>query len=108
MSTATYPLLLKVTKPMYQSLMHHEERGYQIEFSLNNPEIKPVSVVFNKIKQNITQNHRQGNRYTVRILSQSGVIDNFQPEFVDLPNGIIFRINDTLYLKKIDFQPVNP
>lgn len=96
-----------IFNPTYKSYSIKGERGYTVSFELAASEPKPIAVVFNKIQKEIVENEIHENNFHVNIMAQSAIIEGFKPKASELPNGILFRINDTLYLKTVDFKKIH-
>ncbi len=93
-----------VQNPTYKTYNYGSEKGYIAEFEVSESSAKPVAVVINRIKQNITPDSKTGNQYKVNVVAQSTKTFGFKPIITDLDNGIFFKTDSTEQFKKVNFQ----
>lgn len=93
-----------VKKPTYKTYNYGSEKGYIAEFEVSKSSAKPVAVVINRVKQNITPDSKTGNKYKVNVIAQSQKMFGFKPQITELDNGIFFKTDSTEQFKKVNFQ----
>lgn len=94
----------EIIDPVYNMYDFSGVRGYNVKFRISDSETKPYAVVINGIKKNISAEDFNGSEYVVNVISQSMKLDQFKPEMVDQPNGIIFKNGEKYTLKPINFR----
>lgn len=93
----------EIVNPQY-SIYHFEgEKGYNVSFTLKS-DAEPVAIVFNKIKQKINPENKQGLNYKIRVIAETRKIENYKIEGTALENGIIFKVNNKEVLKAVKFS----
>lgn len=96
--------LLGIKNQTYQSYNKNEERGYIVNFELDNTENTPKSVVINGIIQPILESDKKGNSYQINIIAQTNLIFGYKVKLEDKENGIYFEKNDQLIFKPVNFK----
>lgn len=105
MSThCTSNALPKVQNPTYESYDLSGERGYHVNFEVDNDSIPATSVVINRIRQNISKDNKTGMKYHVNVIAQSRKIYGFKAKVTELENGIFFKTDSAEVFKPVKFQ----
>lgn len=99
--------LPQILNPTIESYNYGTEKGYKVSFKLDKSDFKPVGVVVYKIKQNIAKSGiKENGRYEVNVIHQTQKLHNFTPKAFEQPNGVLFLIDGTYFLKKVDFKKI--
>ena len=93
-----------IINPTYSSYMIHDERGYDVSFQISDDKVEPVGIIINHIQQKISPEQKNGLHYKVNVIAQSRKISGFRAEGSKRPDGIIFKVGDTYYVKTVDFK----
>lgn len=96
--------LPNIINPTYSSYMIHDERGYDVSFQISDDSVEPVGIILNHIQQKIYPEQKNGLHYKVNVIAQSRKISGFRAEGSKRPDGIIFKVGDTYYVKTVDFK----
>lgn len=96
--------LLDIKNQTYKSYNRDTEKGYIINFELNNTAIIPKSIVINGIVQNISKANKNGKNYQVNVIAQTAIIHNYQVKLDKKENGIYFEKDSKLFFKPVKFK----
>ncbi|MGQ1943455.1 hypothetical protein [Ornithobacterium rhinotracheale] len=96
-----------VINPEYRIYDMHGERGYEVSFTLKQKSPRPVAIVLNKIKQNLSDNDYQGKSYHFNVITHTKIKDYKIEVYNSTPNGLIYKDKDTYYLQPIFFNLKN-
>ncbi|WP_051590753.1 hypothetical protein [Flavobacterium daejeonense] len=96
--------LLDIKNQTYQSYNRNSEKGYVVNFELNNTVIIPKSIVINGIVQNISIENKMGNTYQVNVIAQTALIHNYQVKLEEKENGIYFEKDSQLFFQPVKFK----
>ncbi len=97
----------KILNPTYKIYDISGERGYNVHFSLENPEngVKAVAVAVNGIKQKIADSNN--GRYQVNVISESRKIAGYRPQTTTESNGIWLTKGEREIFLPVDFKLEN-
>ncbi|MRI62597.1 hypothetical protein EDM00_01090 [Ornithobacterium rhinotracheale] len=94
-----------VINPEYHIYDTHGERGYEVSFELSKKSPRPVAIVLNKIKQDITKDDvKKGKKYKINVINSTQIKDYKIKVYNSIPNGLIYKQNDTYYLQPVFFN----
>ncbi|MCP2028510.1 hypothetical protein L1276_003680 [Flavobacterium sp. HSC-32F16] len=96
--------LLEVKNQTYKSYNSNSERGYIVNFKLNDTTAVPKSVVINGIIQDISKVNKIGDTYQVNMIAQTTLIHNYKVKFDQKENGIYFEKNSTVFFQPVKFK----
>lgn len=96
--------LLDIKNQTYKSYNKNSERGYVVNFELNNTAIIPTSVVINGIVQDISLANKIGDTYQVNVIAQTAIIHNYQVKLDKKENGIYFEENSNIFFQPVKFK----
>lgn len=96
-----------VINPEYRIYDTHGERGYEVSFMLKQNSPRPVAIVLNKIKQNLSASDYQGKNYHFNVINHTKIKDYKVEVYNSTPNGLIYKHKGTFYLHPIFFNLKN-
>lgn len=94
-----------VVSPEYAMYSIPGERGYTVSFGLEGKK-RPVAVVLNKIRQDLTPEDQNGNQYYLSIIAETRLLQNHTVTGSQQENGIIFLVNGKEVLKPVNFKRI--
>lgn len=96
--------LLGIKKQTYTSYNRNNEKGYVVNFELNNPNITPKSVVINGIVQKISSANKMGTTYQINVIAQTTLIHGYQVKLEEKENGIYYEKDSKLFFQAVKFK----
>lgn len=96
--------LLDIKNQTYQSYNRDSEKGYIVNFELNNTAIVPKSIVINGIVQNVSTADKTSKNYQVNVIAQTTIIRNYQVKLEEKENGIYFEKDSILFFQPVKFK----
>jgi hypothetical protein len=96
--------LLGIKNQTYTSYNRNNEKGYVVNFELNNPNITPKSVVINGIVQKISSANKIGTTYQVNIIAQTTLIHGYKVQLEEKENGIYYEKDSKLFFQEVKFK----
>ncbi|HJS01466.1 MAG TPA: hypothetical protein VJ780_11075 [Flavobacterium sp.] len=96
--------LLAIKNQTYKSYNRDTEKGYIVNFELNNTKLIPKSIVINGIVQNISKANKTNQNYQVNVIAQTAIIHNYQVKLDKKENGIYFEKDSKLFFQAVKFK----
>jgi hypothetical protein len=96
--------LLGIKNQTYTSYNRNNEKGYVVNFELNNPNITLKSVVINGIVQKISSANKIGTTYQINVIAQTTVIQGYQVKLEEKENGIYYEKDSKLFFQAVKFK----
>jgi hypothetical protein len=96
--------LLGIKNQTYTSYSRNNEKGFVVNFELNNPNITPKSVVINGIVQKISSANKMGTTYQVNVIAQTTLIHGYQVKLEEKENGIYYEKDSKLFFQAVKFK----
>lgn len=96
--------LLDIKNQTYKSYNRNNEKGYIVNFQVNNTTIVPKSIVLNGIIQDISTTNKIENTYQVNVIAQTAIIHNYKVKLDEKENGIYFEKDSTLFFQPVKFK----
>ena len=96
--------LLGIKNKTYKSYNRNNEKGYVVNFKLNNPNITAKSVVINGIVQKISSANKMGTTYQVNVIAQTTLIHGYQVKLEEKENGIYYEKDSKLFFQAVKFK----
>ncbi|WP_133298094.1 hypothetical protein [Candidatus Ornithobacterium hominis] len=96
--------LPEIKNAFIESYNTEGERGYTVSFEVENSFFQPVGVVAYKVKQDLTADDVTGQLYQTNVIHESRRIQNFKPQVFNQENGVLFLVDSTYFLKKVNFK----
>ncbi|MGI9525771.1 MAG: hypothetical protein ACR2MS_01530 [Weeksellaceae bacterium] len=96
--------LPKIMHPTFESYAIQTEKGYTVNFETSEPTPVAQEVVLFGVRKAINSSDVNGSKYNVNMIHQTQKIENYEVLATDLPDGIIFDIDGTKYLKTVQFK----
>lgn len=98
------PSLPKIINPTYESYQIQTEKGYDISFELNQINHQPSEVILFGIRKAIQPTDIHNKKIKVNMIRETQKLQGYSVNYTDLPNGVIFEIDGTKYLKPTTFK----
>jgi hypothetical protein len=96
--------LLGIKNQTYTSYNRNNEKGYVVNFELNNPNITLKSVVINGIVQKISSANKIGTTYQINVIAQTTLIQGYQVKLEEKENGIYYEKDSKLFFQAVKFK----